>query len=81
MLRLTTGTLTGTGKDLHAAARLVEAATKVHGAPGLRDVLVEDFNRLLSDPALADPRTQEFLAGAEPRKVIVVRGRDGERTR
>ena len=25
--------------------------------------------------ALADPRTQEFLAGAEPRKVIVVRGR------
>jgi len=27
------------------------------------------------DAALADPRTREFLAGAEPRKVIVVPGR------
>lgn len=48
VLRLTTGVLTGTGKDLHAAARLVEAATKVHGAPGLRDGLVL-LKRLISE--------------------------------
>jgi type VI secretion system protein ImpA len=39
VLRVTTEALTGKGKDIHAAARLVEAATKIHGAPGLRDGL------------------------------------------
>ncbi len=34
VLRVTTDALTGTGKDAHAAARLVEAATKVHGVAG-----------------------------------------------
>ncbi len=39
VLRVTTETLTATGKDLHVATRLVEAATKVHGVAGLRDGL------------------------------------------
>jgi type VI secretion system protein ImpA len=39
VLRVTSDTLTGTGKDIHAATRLVEAATKIHGAAGLRDGL------------------------------------------
>ena len=39
VFRATADTLTGTGKDIHAAARLVEAATKLHGAVGLRDGL------------------------------------------
>ena len=39
VLRTTSDALTTTGKDIHAAARLVEAATKVHGVPGLRDGL------------------------------------------
>jgi type VI secretion system protein ImpA len=39
VLRSTTDALTSSSKDLHAAARLVEAATKIHGAPGLRDGL------------------------------------------
>lgn len=40
VLRTTTDFLTGTGKDMHAAARLLEAATKVHGTAGLRDGLI-----------------------------------------
>lgn len=39
VLRLTTTALTGTGKDVFLAVRLVEAATKLHGAAGLRDGL------------------------------------------
>ena len=39
VLRVTSQSLTEKGKDIHAAARLVEAATKVHGAAGLRDGL------------------------------------------
>ncbi|HEV3440428.1 MAG TPA: type VI secretion system ImpA family N-terminal domain-containing protein [Gemmata sp.] len=39
VLRVTTEALTNTGKDMHTAARLVEAATKVHGVAGLRDGL------------------------------------------
>jgi type VI secretion system protein ImpA len=39
VVQITTDALTNKGKDLHAAARLVEAATKVHGAAGLRDGL------------------------------------------
>ena len=39
VLRVTSESLTEKGKDIHAAARLVEAATKVHGAAGLRDGL------------------------------------------
>jgi type VI secretion system protein ImpA len=39
VFRVTTDALAGKGKDLHAAARLVEAATKLHGAAGLRDGL------------------------------------------
>lgn len=39
VLRLTTTALTTTGKDVFLAVRLVEAATKLHGAPGLRDGL------------------------------------------
>src|SRR5262245_11039340 len=39
VLRVTSETLAAKGKDIHAAARLVEAATKVHGAAGLRDGL------------------------------------------
>ncbi len=39
VLSVTTDSLTGKGKDLHAAARLVEAATKLHGTAGLRDGL------------------------------------------
>jgi len=39
VLRVTSEALTETGKDVHAAARLVEAATKVHGVAGLRDGL------------------------------------------
>lgn len=40
VLRVTTEALTGTGKDIAAATRLVEAATKLHGVPGLRDGLL-----------------------------------------
>jgi type VI secretion system protein ImpA len=39
VLRVTTDALASKGKDVHAAARLAEAATKVHGVPGLRDGL------------------------------------------
>jgi type VI secretion system protein ImpA len=39
VVQITTDSLTNKGKDLHAAARLVEAATKVHGVAGLRDGL------------------------------------------
>jgi type VI secretion system protein ImpA len=39
VLRVTTEALTNSGKDMNTAARLVEAATKVHGAAGLRDGL------------------------------------------
>jgi type VI secretion system protein ImpA len=39
VLRVTSESLSSKGKDIHAAARLVEAATKLHGAAGLRDGL------------------------------------------
>lgn len=39
VLRVTTDAMTNTGKDMNTAARLVEAATKVHGVVGLRDGL------------------------------------------
>jgi type VI secretion system protein ImpA len=39
VLRVTTEALTKSGKDMNTAARLVEAATKVHGVAGLRDGL------------------------------------------
>jgi type VI secretion system protein ImpA len=48
IVALTTTALTATGKDLTAAARLVEAATKLHGAAGLRDGL-RLLQRLLAD--------------------------------
>ena len=38
-------------------------------------VAASDDDDAVRTAALADARTQEFLAGAEPRKVIVVRGR------
>lgn len=39
VLRVTSDSLATKGKDLQAATRLLEAATKVHGAAGLRDGL------------------------------------------
>jgi type VI secretion system protein ImpA len=39
VLRVTTDTLASKGKDIAAATRLVEAATKLHGVAGLRDGL------------------------------------------
>lgn len=39
VLRVTTTTLKEKGKDVLTAVRLVEAATRLHGAPGLRDGL------------------------------------------
>ncbi len=48
ILALTTGELEGTGKDLTTAARLVEAATKLHAAAGLRDGL-RVLQRVLAD--------------------------------
>jgi type VI secretion system protein ImpA len=61
VLRVTTDTLTGTGKDMHAAARLVEAATKLHGVVGLRDglrllqrLIAECWDRLHPIPADGD---------------------------
>jgi len=61
VLRVTTDALTNTGKDIHAAARLVEAATKVHGAAGLRDglrllqrLVAECWDRLHPVPADGD---------------------------
>ena len=39
VLRVTTEALSTKGKDMNTAARLVEAATKVHGVAGLRDGL------------------------------------------
>lgn len=44
----TSDALTTTGKDLTVAVRLVEAATKLHGAAGLRDGL-RLLHRLLTD--------------------------------
>jgi len=61
VLRVTTDALTGTGKDMHTAARLVEAATKVHGVPGLRDglrllqrLVTDCWDRLHPVPAAGD---------------------------
>ncbi len=48
VLRVTTEALTNTGKDMNTAARLVEAATKVHGIAGLRDGL-RLLQRLVAD--------------------------------
>jgi type VI secretion system protein ImpA len=39
VFRVISDSLATKGKDIHAAARLVEAATKIHGAAGLRDGL------------------------------------------
>src|SRR5262245_11343990 len=61
VLRVTTETLSGTGKDIHAAARLVEASTKLHGAAGLRDglrllqrMVAECWDRMLPVPSNGD---------------------------
>src|SRR5436190_117277 len=61
VLRVTTDALTGTGKDIHAAARLTEAATKIHGAAGLRDglrllqrMVAECWDRMHPVPADGD---------------------------
>jgi type VI secretion system protein ImpA len=61
VLRVTTEALTNTGKDLNTAARLVEAATKVHGVAGLRDGLQllqrlvgECWDRLHPEPVDGD---------------------------
>jgi type VI secretion system protein ImpA len=48
VLRVTTDALANTGKDMNTAARLVEAATKVHGVAGLRDGL-RLLQRLVAD--------------------------------
>jgi type VI secretion system protein ImpA len=61
VLRVTTDTLTGTGKDIAAATRLVEAATKLHGVAGLRDglrllqrMVTECWDRMHPVPADGD---------------------------
>ena len=61
VLRVTTETLTGGGKDIHAAARLVEASTKLHGAAGLRDglrllqrMVAECWDRMYPVPSNGD---------------------------
>ena len=48
IIRLATETLSGKSKDLLLAVRLVEAATKKHGAAGLRDGL-QLLGRLVAD--------------------------------
>jgi type VI secretion system protein ImpA len=61
VLRVTTDTLTAKGKDIAAATRLVEAATKLHGAAGLRDglrllqrLIAECWDRVHPIPANGD---------------------------
>ena len=61
VLRVTTETLTAGGKDIHAAARLVEASTKLHGAAGLRDglrllqrMVAECWDRMYPVPSNGD---------------------------